>query len=389
MKDRRMLVFVVIALAVYGLVNLYIGRRGAQALASVPGARTVFLVIFVGLALLFPLGRIIMAVAKGKLTSVLVIVGTFHLGVMLYGFMAVLAVDLVRLANAFVPFLPRGLSAAGARTGPAVFGAVAGAVAVTLAAGAWNATRLRTVDLVLRIPGRSAQVEKLTVVAASDLHLGTLVGPGRLAKVVRRINALEPDVVLFAGDIVDETVTEEIEAKLGGIMGRLRAPLGLYACPGNHEFYSGLERNLACLASCGITVLEDEAVEVGGAFILVGRRDPSSLEPQEKRLSIEGVLNASGPASDLPVIVLDHQPIALEEAERAGAALQISGHTHDGQVFPIGLINGLIYEHNYGYLRQGGTHVYVTSGAGTWGPPVRIGSRAEIVRIELCFDRAP
>lgn len=384
-----MLVFVAIALTIYGLVNFYIGRRGAQALASSPGARRVFLVLFIGLALVFPLGRILMALAKGWLTSVLIEVGTFHLAVMLYGFMAVLAVDFVRLANAFVPFLPRALTDPGSRSGPVVFGFVAGAVVLTIAAGAWNAARLRTVDLELRIPARSTGVDRLTVVAASDLHLGTLVGPERLEKVVRRMNALGPDIILFAGDIVDETVTEEIEAQLGGIMRRLRAPLGLYACPGNHEFYSGLERNLACLESCGITVLEDEAVEVDGAFILVGRRDPSSLRRRERRPSIREILSKSMLSADLPVVVLDHQPLHLEEAEQAGVALQISGHTHDGQIFPIGLINGLIYELNWGYLRKSGTHYYVTSGAGTWGPPLRIGSRAEVVRIEIHFDRIP
>jgi predicted MPP superfamily phosphohydrolase len=381
-----MLVFVAIALAIYGLINFYIGRRGAQALAAAPGARRIFLILFVGLALVFPLGRILMAFARGWLTSILVEVGTFHLAVMLYGFMAVLAVDLLRLVNGFVPFLPRGLVGDGARTGPLVFMVLTGAVALTIAAGAWNATRLRTVDLDLRLPRKAGTVDRLTVVAASDLHLGVLVGPARLEKVVERMNALAPDVVLFAGDIVDETVTAEIEAKLSDIMKKLRAPLGIYASPGNHEFYSGLERNLACLRSCGIAVLEDQAVRVGDAFTLVGRRDPSSLRPQEQRLSIPGILNAAGLDDSLPVVVLDHQPVHIEEAENAGVALQISGHTHDGQMFPIGLINGLIYELNWGYLRKGGTQYYVTSGAGTWGPPIRIGSRAEIVRFRMKFD---
>jgi predicted MPP superfamily phosphohydrolase len=381
-----MLLFLAIALSVYGLINFYVVRRGAQALTGYPTARALFLVLFVGLALVFPLGRILLGFARGWLTSVLVEVGTFHLAVMLYGFMAVLAVDLVRLVNAFVPFLPKGLFGGGARTGPVVFAFVAGAVALTIAAGTWNATRLRTVDLDLRLPRKTGAVGRLTVVAASDLHLGTLVGPSRLEKVVERMNALEPDVVLFAGDIVDETVSAEIEAKLGGIMRKLRAPLGVYAAPGNHEFYSGLERNLACLRSCGITVLEDQAVRVGGAFALVGRRDPSSLRVQERRLSIRGILNAAGLDDGLPIVVLDHQPLRFEEAEEAGVSLQVSGHTHDGQIFPIGLINGLIYELNWGYLRKGDTHYYVTSGAGTWGPPVRIGSRAEIVRIGLTFE---
>jgi len=384
-----MLAFVAIALAAYGLVNFYIGRRGAQALASVPAARTVFLVLFIGLALLFPLGRILMSFVRGGPVSFLVEVGTFHLAVMLYGFMAVLAVDFVRLINAFVRILPASLAGEGARSGPAVFAAVAGVVVLTVAYGAWNATRLRTVDLDLHVPAKAGAVDALTVVAASDLHLGALVGPRRLENVVERMNALEPDVVLFAGDIVDETVTDEIEAKLGGIMRRLRAPLGLFTCLGNHESYSGLERNVACLRSCGVTVLQDEAAEVGGAFILAGRKDPSSLAVQEQRLSLGGILSKSGMRPDLPLVVLDHQPLRLEEAEQAGAALQISGHTHDGQMFPFDLINGLIYELNWGSLKKGGTRYYVTSGAGTWGPPVRIGSRAEIVRIRLHFDRTP
>jgi predicted MPP superfamily phosphohydrolase len=381
-----MFVFLAIALSVYGLVNFYIGRRGAQALASAPAARRVFLILFIGLALLFPVGRLLMAVARGRLTSALVEVGTFHLAVMLYGLMAVLAVDLVRLVNAFLPFLPKGLFGPGARSGPVVFAAAAGAVALTIVWGAWNATRLRTVDLDLSVPRKAGAADRLTVVLASDLHLGALVGPSRLEKVVARIRALDPDVVLFAGDIVDESVTPEIEAKLGAIMRQLSAPLGLYAAPGNHEFYSGLETNLACLRACGITVLEDQAVRVGGAFTLVGRRDPSSLKPGETRLAIPGILSASGLDASLPVVVIDHQPLHLEEAEAAGAALQVSGHTHDGQVFPIDLINGLIYELNWGHLRKGDTHYYVTSGAGTWGPPIRVGSRAEVVRIRLGFS---
>jgi len=384
-----MFAFMAIAFTVWGLINFYIARRGAQALAPAPGARRIFLAVYIVAALLFPVGRILMSSVQGRLSSLLVEVGTYHMAVMLYGFLAVLAVDLVRLANAFVPFLPKSLYAEGAKTGPVLFGAVAVAVLLTVAAGVWNAARLRTVDLDLTLPRGAGRVDRLTVVAVSDLHLGALVGPSRLEKVVERMNALEPDVVLFAGDIVDETVTEAIEAKLSGIMGRLRAPLGLFACPGNHEYYSGLERNVACLRACGIAVLQDETAAVDEAFILVGRRDAGSLGRGEKRLSIGGILSRSGRPVDLPVVVLDHQPVHLEEAEQAGAALQISGHTHDGQMFPIGIINSLIYELNWGYKRKGGTQYYVTSGAGTWGPPLRIGSRAEIVRIRITFDRAP
>jgi predicted MPP superfamily phosphohydrolase len=327
-----------------------------------------------------------MGFARGRLASVLVETGSFHLAVMLYGLMAVGLVDLVRLADGFVPFLPRAWSAPGARTGLVVFAIAAGAIVLTLGYGVWNATRLVTVDREIHLPRRAGTVDRLTVVVASDLHLGALVGPRRLEKVVARMNGLAPDIVLFAGDIVDESVTPEIEARLGGIMRRLRAPRGLYAALGNHETYSGLETNVACLRSCGLTVLQDEAVEVAGAFRLVGRRDRSSLGLREVRLSIPGILNRSGATADLPVVVLDHQPVDFAEAAAAGIDLQVSGHTHDGQLFPIGLINGLIYELNWGLLEKGAARFYVTSGAGTWGPPVRIGSRAEVVRFRLVFE---
>jgi uncharacterized protein len=388
-KGPRVLIFLGIVLTIYGLGNFYIARRGAQALAASPRARSAFLVLFIGSALALPLGRTLMVAARGRLTSALVEVGTFHLAVLLYGLMAVLAIDLARLANAFVPFLPKPWFAPGAKTGLVVFAAAAAAVALTLAYGAWNAARLRTAGLEIHLPRRAGSLDRMTVVAASDLHLGRLVGPKRLEKVVRRINDLGPDLVVFVGDIVDESVTEEIETELGGIMRRLRAPLGIYAALGNHESYSGLERNVACLRGCGITVLQDEAAVVAGALRLVGRRDPSSLGVQEVRLSIPGILSGSGAGADLPVVVLDHQPVRFKEVVEASADFQISGHTHDGQIFPIGLINSLIYELNWGYLRKGGTQFYVTSGAGTWGPPVRIGSRAEVVRIALKFDQAP
>jgi predicted MPP superfamily phosphohydrolase len=380
-------VFLLIALTVYGLANFYIARRGVQALASAPKTRAVFLVLFIALALAFPLGRVLMIAARGRLTSILAEIGTFHMAVMLYGLMAVLVVDLVRLANAFIPFLPKPWFAEGSKAGLIAFAAGAAAVTLTLAYGAWNATRLRTVDLEIHLPRRAGLVDRLTVVAASDLHLGQLVGPRRLEKVVRRMNDLRPDLIVFAGDIVDESVTDAIEARLGGIMGRLHAPLGIYAALGNHETYSGLARNVACLRACGIMVLQDEAVEVAGALRLVGRRDPSSLGKQEVRLSVPGILAKSGQDADLPVAVIDHQPLHFEEVVASRAEFQIYGHTHDGQLFPIGLINGLIYELNWGYLRKDGTQFYVTSGAGTWGPPVRVGSRAEIVRIEFVFDR--
>ncbi|HMA54587.1 MAG TPA: metallophosphoesterase, partial [Acidobacteriota bacterium] len=171
------------------------------------------------------------------------------------------------------------------------------------------------------------------------------------------------------------------------VIRKIQAPLGIIAVPGNHEFYSGLARTLACLRACGITVLEDQAVRMAEAFVVVGRRDRSSLTPGEKRMPIGDILARSGIDDSLALILLDHQPAHLEQAEQAGVSLQLSGHTHAGQLFPLDIINKLVWELNRGFLRKGRTQYYVTSGVGTWGPPVRTGSRPEIVRIDLRFDR--
>ena len=258
---------------------------------------------------------------------------------------------------------------------------------LTVGWGAWNATRLRTVDLDLRIPRKSGASERLTVVAASDLHLGALVGPSRLEKVVGRINALEPDIVLFAGDIVDETVTEAIEAKLGGIMRRLKAPLGLFACPGNHEFFSGLERNLACLRACGITVLQDEAVEVGGAMTLLGRRDPSSLAAGRSACRSARSCPGAGRRRTCRSSSSTISRSASKKPRRPGSPSRSRAIPTTVRCSRSTSSTGSIYELNWGYLRKGDTQYYVTSGAGTWGPPVRIGSRAEVVRIRIEFVR--
>ncbi len=380
-----MFLLLILALSIYGLINFYVARRGAQALGGTPTARTIFLVVFIALALSYPLGRVLMSRGGNSLSSPFIIAGSFHMVVMFYGFLGVVLVDLVRLANAFVPFLPRSFSARPGTTGLVLFIAVAGITSMTIVAGAINAARVRTVELSLSVPKTAGTLDHLTIVLASDLHLGTLVGESRLEKIVDRINAIAPDIVLMPGDIVDETVTAKDEMEFSTIMKRLRAPLGVFAVPGNHEFYSGLARNLACLRACGIRVLEDEAVCVNDAFIVVGRRDPSSLAPGERRLAIGDILARNGFDDRLPIVLLDHQPAHLEEASQAGVDLQLSGHTHAGQLFPLDIINRMVWELNWGYLRKGNTQYYVTSGVGTWGPPVRTGSRPEIVRIRLSF----
>jgi predicted MPP superfamily phosphohydrolase len=384
-----MLLFIAVALAVFILVNTYVARRGAQALSAYPTARTVFLVAYILLAASYPAGRILRVWAGNASTVWLDNVGAMHMVIMLYGLMGVVLVDLVRLMNAVVPFLPRAGTANPGRTGLVLFAGIAGATALTIVAGAWNSTRPRLLDLEVHLPRRAGTADRLTAVLASDLHLGSIIGSSRLAGIVDKINALEPDVVFLPGDVVDESITEREQRRLSDVMKTLNAPLGRFVTPGNHETYAGLERTLACYRGCGLTVLQEAAVRVADAFVLMGRRDPSSLEKGEQRLPIPDILAREGLDDSLPLILLDHQPAHLEQAQEAGVALQLSGHTHAGQIFPLDIVNRWVWELNWGSLRKGATQYYVTSGVGTWGPPVRVGSRPEIVRIGLVFDQEP
>jgi uncharacterized protein len=384
-----MLVFIAIALTIYGLVNLYVARRGGQALASVPLARTIFLILYIVLAASYPAGRILRTQAENGFTVWLDNVGAFHMVIMFYGLLGVILVDIVRLANSFVPFLPRTVTGHPGRTGIALFVVIAAGTALTVIWGAWNAARPHLVDLEVHLPRRAGAVERMTAVHVSDIHLGTLLGSARLRKVVEKINGLGPDVVFMTGDIVDESISARQRERLSAVMGTLRTGHGPYVVPGNHETYAGLDRILPCYRSCGLTVLQDQAIRVADAFTLIGRRDPSSLKKGEGRLGIRDILERERFDDSLPLIVLDHQPAHLAEAEAAGVSLQLSGHTHAGQIFPLDLVNRLAWELNWGYLKKGETQYYVTSGVGTWGPPVRTGSWPEIVRLTLIFDRTP
>ncbi len=377
-----MAVFVLIVLVVYGGANFYILRRGAQALAGYPAARAVFLAACGLLAVAYPLGRAL----GGRLSDALTHAGSFYLALMVSLFFALLLVDAFRLINSAIRIFPKAWAADPHRTGLIAFAVVMGISVLGLVGGYVNALhpRLRTLDIKIEKPAGDGR-GGLRAVLASDIHLGTIMGSRRLKTIVSRINALEPDIVLLPGDIVDESVSIAEEERMISVLRSIKAPLGVFSVPGNHEYFGGLAKNLEYLVRGGVRVLQDEVVAVGGAFALAGRKDPTALRFGESRKALSEILESAGVGRALPVILLDHQPLRLNEAEDAGIDLQLSGHTHAGQLFPLNLINKMIYEQYWGYLRKGRTQYYVSCGVGTWGPAVRTGSVPEIIRLEISF----
>ncbi|MGO4371211.1 metallophosphoesterase [Paenibacillus sp. MCAF20] len=222
---------------------------------------------------------------------------------------------------------------------------------------------------------------ELHIVMASDMHFGYLSGKGHAQRMVEEINALKPDIVLLPGDIVDDDILPYKENGIGDILSEIEAPLGVFASLGNHDRFKGdTEELVALIEESGIQVLYDETTQVGDWLTLVGRKDYSDTERAELDRLMEDI-DRSG-----PVIMLEHQPVELGIAEEQGIDLMLSGHTHHGQIAPGNLITDRLFENDWGYLQKGSLHSIVSSGYGFWGPPIRIGSRAEIVSIHVRFS---
>jgi predicted MPP superfamily phosphohydrolase len=235
----------------------------------------------------------------------------------------------------------------------------------------------------IAIDKKAAGIESLNLVALSDIHLGPYMRIPRLEKIVRMINSLDPDVVLILGDIVNEEALTSEKEQLPDSLGKIRAQFGVYACMGNHEHFAGIKNSLELLRKSGITGLQNKAELVAGSFYLVGRSNRSYIAHNERRAPLKEILKDVN--MSLPVILMDHQPVHLEEAVEAGVDLQLSGHTHGGAVFPVTLVNDRLYEIGRGYGRKMNTQYYVTVGVGVWSPPIRIGTTSEIVQMKVRF----
>lgn len=208
------------------------------------------------------------------------------------------------------------------------------------------------------------------VVMVSDLHLGYHNRKAEWQRWVKMINDENPDLVLVAGDIIDGHMRPLAEDDMAADFHQLHAPV--IACLGNHEYITGIDKSLDFYRQAGITLLRDSAVTVGD-MVIVGRDDRFGRRRKPLKHLLEGV------DSTKYIVVLDHQPYKLDEAQKAGVDFQFSGHTHEGQVWPISLIVDGMYEKAWGQLQKGGTRYYISSGLGIWGGKYRIGTRSEYI----------
>ncbi|MFB9275054.1 metallophosphoesterase [Cohnella cellulosilytica] len=378
----RFVVLVSLLLTVYAALNFYIGWHVAEWSTAVGLGYSPygFWIPFALLAYGFVLGRIPLPGPLKPIGRLLKVAGSVYIFVMEIGLLLFIAADIVRLAL----WLTAGVT----EEYIVVSGSVAlGLIAILLLVGSRNAWSpvVRMHELRIDKPAAGGKAE-WTVAVASDIHLGNLVGRKHLRRLIERVNAMKPDLILLPGDVIDDSIEPFLRNRMGELLGRLQAAHGVYAVLGNHEYYGGhTDRYVEEMKALGIRVLRDETVDIEGRLYVAGRKDKTAeASGPDGRLAVRELLDGLEP--DKPLLLMDHQPTQFAKAEEAGADVLLSGHTHRGQFWPNYLFTRRLFELDWGYMRKGAMHVVVSSGFGSWGPPIRLGSRSEIIRLKLVLQ---
>ena len=381
-----MFIFFGVFFTLYAGFNYFIFIRGWQALHNF--APKPVLIIYVTAFLLFSMSYLFMRftakILPPGLADVLAFYGGLWFAAMLYFLMFILLFDIIRLIAGNLTLYPAIITANWAIV-KATSLAVAIVVTITLMiVGNHNANNLKVREVVIDVDKHVPGMTELNIAFASDIHLGHIIGEKHLTKIITEIQKLKPDIILFPGDLVDEELQPVIQKNLGRLFTTLSAPYGIYAVTGNHEYIGGANAAVEYLSKFNISFLRDTTLLINNAFYLAGREDLSMNGfTGTKRKSLNELLSKTD--TTLPVILMDHQPINLAEAVQNQVDLQISGHTHHGQMWPLNYATERIFKLSWGYKKIENSHFYVSSGAGTWGPHVRIGNHPEIVHIKLRF----
>ena len=317
-------------------------------------------------------------------------------GAICYIFLVVAAADLIRLVLKYLVKVP-----AETLSSRKVFAAVGSVcILLILSLTVWGyacARNIQTTSYQVAVDKSCGRLDSLRIVLAADLHLGYNMGEAQMEQMVEKINAQDPDLVVFAGDFFDNDFDAVKDPdRIAAILRKIESRYGAYACYGNHDIQEKIlagftfpsnekkvsdPRMDAFLENSGIRLLQDESLLIEDSFYLIGRADR-----ERPGRGIDKRMTPAELTEDMdktkPILVIDHEPDELADLEAAGVDLDLSGHTHDGQLFPANLIVSLLWENSYGYLEKDGMHNIVTSGVGVFGPNMRVGTKSEICVID-------
>ncbi|MBL4931289.1 metallophosphoesterase [Clostridium paridis] len=371
---------IIFALALYVIINYYIGLRGIQLVQLLNKSinTKVLWIIFWFSAFSYIFSMALPKILPKTIIGGLDYIGSYYMAIMMYLLIILPIVDILRILNGKLGIFQI----------TDFFKATVGIIITIfimfiLVYGTWNASHTVIKDYEVNINKNVGAIKDLKIIMASDIHIGSVGYKDRMEKLVEMTNKENPDMVLLAGDIINDDIQPYIDENISEYMKAVKSKYGVFAVTGNHEYISGkADKLVGFLEESGVKVLQDEYFKVDDSFYVVGRNDISGMSYSGmKRKDLSEIMEDVDRSK--PIFLMDHQPKNLQESVEAGVDLEVSGHTHRGQLAPGELITGKLFEVDWGMLKKGNFTEIVSSGFGTWGPPIRIGSRSELVRIKV------
>jgi len=356
----------------YILPNIYIFLRIGKLFIN-KKYRFYYVLVYLFITLFFPIVNLFSDSDSGIVGEV----ANYLLPFYLYLFLSVLLFDIVLLVNRYAKIIPSAkINSTGFK--------IAGLSAVLLSAfiivifGVINFNTIRSSEYHIEVPRKSAKIDHLRIAFVADFHLGKGTDIQFVERFTKKIAAIQPDLMIFGGDIVEGHRNDGNLFLFEKLISGIKATYGSYAVLGNHEYYGGQDKG-NFFDQAGIKVLMDSIVVIDGSFNLAGRYDSHF----SKRKTIGELMKSV--KDSLPVILVDHRPTEIDSVSKTTVDVQLSGHTHNGQLFPINLILKRMYRLVWGYEKIGNTNFFVTSGIRLWGPPVRTVGKSEIMVVEVWF----
>lgn len=378
MKVKYIFIFILFSL-LYFFMNYYIGRKilsGFNYIFKI--SPLIFWIIFWALALSYIISMILNKFISPNLTNFLYLVGSYWMGLLMY---TLLTFPIIGIINIIVNKSSLSNSLTDKYYIYQTILITIIFIIITIV-GSFNAKNSYVKAFDININKESLK-EPINIVMVSDIHLGNIIKNKRLSKMVNEINTLKPDVVIIAGDIIDSDIKPFLDYNMGNEFSKIKSTYGTYAALGNHDLMTKAENKIvSVLEENSVKVLRDESILINDSFYIIGRDDITINRFSENdRASLLELTHDIDKSKAL--IVIDHNPKYINESLDSNIDLQLSGHTHKGQITPGNLVTNKMFEIDYGYLKKDNLNVIVSSGYGTWGPPIRIGSRSEIVQINL------
>jgi predicted MPP superfamily phosphohydrolase len=383
MKQSVMILFVIIAFIVIGSIAWYIYSRGTKAIEG-SAVLPYFTWTFWTLIATFMVGQFFERGNPGMFEITISRIGSISLAFFLYLLLFVIFVDIIRIFQHYFHFIPSSLTS-GLLSGKMLFIYGLSFAGLVTISGAINARNPIVTSIDLNIDKKDAKVDQLKVVLATDVHLGVMLGRNHAEKLVNQINEQKPDIVLFGGDLVDHNPNPVMKFDMGTFFDKIEAKYGVYATTGNHEFMGKPVVTTEYFSKHNVSFIRDSLLTIDGIVQIIGRDDKDKTQMTgEQRKSIENILQEG--KQNLPLLLVDHQPVEYQKAQDNGVDLMMSGHTHKGQLWPLGLITNMVYQNHFGLMQKGKSWFYTSSGYGTWGPPVRTGNRPELVVFNISLN---